>query len=111
MAGSLLNVIFMFLRNVFIPLRSVVGALATPVVPGSPVNIMSLSAMKSWATTSCSTTNAVAFRVSMTRLIVRAMARRSSTSRYALGSSSRYSCAFLERQAAMAMRCSSPPLS
>ena len=88
--GSLLNVIFMFLRNVFIPFLSVVGALATPLIPGSPVNIMSRSAMKSWATTSCSTTKAVAFRVSITRLIVRAMANRSSTSKYALGSSSRY---------------------
>jgi len=53
----------------------------------------------------------VAFRVSMTRLIVRAMANRSSTSRYALGSSSKYNCAFLDRQAAMATRWSSPPLS
>mmetsp|Transcript_13980 Transcript_13980/g.28654 ORF Transcript_13980/g.28654 Transcript_13980/m.28654 type:complete len:114 (-) Transcript_13980:1428-1769(-) len=58
---------------------------------------------------SCSTTKAVFLACMMKRLITLAQVMRCSESRYALGSSMRYTSAGFPRAKAMAQRCSSPP--
>lgn len=56
---SLLNVISKLFRNLFIPVRSVVGSLAIVLMDGTPSNTITLSARYVAIMKSCSTMNAV----------------------------------------------------
>mmetsp|Transcript_18274 Transcript_18274/g.50722 ORF Transcript_18274/g.50722 Transcript_18274/m.50722 type:complete len:87 (-) Transcript_18274:396-656(-) len=58
---------------------------------------------------SCSTTKAVFLLCMMNRLITFAQLMRCSESRYALGSSTRYTSAGFPKATVIASRCSSPP--
>mmetsp|Transcript_55696 Transcript_55696/g.136714 ORF Transcript_55696/g.136714 Transcript_55696/m.136714 type:complete len:299 (-) Transcript_55696:954-1850(-) len=109
LVGSRRNVMLSCLRNVFMPLSSVCGAFAVQSMPGSPSYTITLSARYVAITKSCSTTNAVRCACITKRLITLAATMRCSLSRYADGSSIRYTCAGCPRHSVMAHRCASPP--
>ena len=69
---SLRNVMFISFKNSFIPSLRVIGGDVMPLIPGSPLNTIKESQIKSWVTMSCSTTNAAFFIASMDLLITSA---------------------------------------
>mmetsp|Transcript_30616 Transcript_30616/g.42234 ORF Transcript_30616/g.42234 Transcript_30616/m.42234 type:complete len:92 (+) Transcript_30616:597-872(+) len=70
---------------------------------------MTLSARYEAIIKSCSTTKALFFECSIKRFITFDAFNRCSLSRYAEGSSSKYTSAGVPRARTMATRCSSPP--
>mmetsp|Transcript_18247 Transcript_18247/g.38170 ORF Transcript_18247/g.38170 Transcript_18247/m.38170 type:complete len:125 (-) Transcript_18247:156-530(-) len=97
------------LRNLFMPVSNDSGACAVASMPGAPSYTITISARYVAMMKSCSTMNAVFLACRMKRLITFAAMIRCSESKYALGSSIRYTSAGLPSATVMATRCSSPP--
>mmetsp|Transcript_6789 Transcript_6789/g.24138 ORF Transcript_6789/g.24138 Transcript_6789/m.24138 type:complete len:144 (+) Transcript_6789:520-951(+) len=93
----------------FMPVSSDCGERAMQSTPGLPSYTMTRSARYVAMMKSCSTMKPVFFACRMKRLMTLAATTRCSESRYAEGSSMRYTSAGLPMQSTSATRCSSPP--
>mmetsp|Transcript_12730 Transcript_12730/g.47008 ORF Transcript_12730/g.47008 Transcript_12730/m.47008 type:complete len:142 (-) Transcript_12730:1665-2090(-) len=107
--GSLRKVISRTRRNSFMPATSVSGACAVVSSDGVPEYTMTRSARYVAMMKSCSTTKAVFFECMMNLLMTLDAAMRCSLSKYADGSSTRYTSAGLPKARTIATRWSSPP--
>jgi len=107
--GSLLNVIPSKAKNLFIPSSKLYGVFATHSLPGEPSYTITLSAKYVAIMKSCSTMNPAFLEFKMNLLMTLAAISLCSESRYADGSSIRYTSAGFPKATIKATLYNSPP--